>query len=238
MPFYNDPTGQTKYGKPGVYYDGFVPPEERAKHMSEVVVGISNKSNSEVVEVAQAIHTDLTGNAYVTTPNPTLPALQTVITDADDAIDDYNVAKTLLAAKKEVRDNAMVALRAALMTEAATVQVQTGGIAAKILTTGFKVKAHTTAVGIPDQVVDLKVTSGADEGVLKAVWKKVRGAVSYEIEASTDAVPAVWVAKGTVTKTNALVNSFTSGQRISLRVRAIGSAGPGAWSAAGTKVVP
>jgi hypothetical protein len=239
MPYYDDPSGETRYDAPGVYYDGFVPPEESAKHMAEVVVGISNKSNAEVVESAITIHTDLTGNANVPTPNPTLAALQTLITAADNAINDYNASKTNLATKKEVRDNAMAALKTGLMTEASTVQTATGGDAAKILSTGFKVKTHASPIGIPDQVVDLKVSSGAEERVLRAVWKPVRGAKSYEIESSPDPIgPTTWVSKGSTTKAQANVNSFTSGERISLRIRALGSAGAGAWSDAGSKIVP
>jgi hypothetical protein len=239
MPYYDDPSGETRWNGPNLFYDGFEPPGESKKPMSQVVAGISGKSDAQVVEIATTIHTDLTDNPYVEDPNPTLVALVALITAADAAINDYNATKTLLALKKQVRDDAIAALKAALMTEAATVQTATGGDKVKILSTGFKVKATPSPIGVPDQVVDLKVTSGADEGVLKAVWKPVRGAMSYEIESSPDPItPTSWVSKGTVTKAQASVNSFTSGQRISLRVRAVGSAGPGAWSDAGSKIVP
>jgi hypothetical protein len=89
--------------------------------MSQVVAGISGKTDLEIVEITTTIHTDLTGNVYVPTTVPAMPAYLILINAAKAAIDDYNAEKTLAAAKKVVRDNAMAALKAATMTLAATV---------------------------------------------------------------------------------------------------------------------
>src|SRR5262245_49244894 len=107
MSQYDD--GVSRYGH--VFFDGFVPPVERNAHMSQAVAGLSGASPTEVVDFAANVHTKLTGNAYVTTPNPTLPNFQTATTAAADAIADYLAAKTDAAAKKQARDDAIAALR-------------------------------------------------------------------------------------------------------------------------------
>jgi len=61
----------------------------------------------------------------------------------------------------------------------------------------------------------------------------------YEIESSLDPIGVnAWTYKGTVTKAKAALNSFISGTRIWLHVRAIGAAGPGPWSDPAVKTVP
>ena len=76
-------------------------------------------------------------------------------------------------------------------------------------------------------------------GTLTASWKKTAAARRYEVQASIDPPTSTsWVLKGSSNKTKALVNSFTSGQRIWLRVRGVGAAGEGPWSDPSVKTVP
>jgi hypothetical protein len=238
MPYYDDPSGNTRYDAPGVYYDDFHPIPESETIMAKVAMNISNKSNVEVVQFATNVHTALTGNANVPTPNPGLAPLQTLITAAETAIDAYEAEKDVLRNKKETRDLAVLAVIAALRTEADTVQSATGGDAAKILSTGFDIKSHPSPVGIPPQVTGLKVAVGADEGTLRARWTAVRGAMSYVIQTSLDPVtPTSWVNKALVTRAFAVVNSFSSGTKVWLRVRAVGAAGEGEASDAVARIV-
>jgi hypothetical protein len=134
---------------------------------------------------------------------------------------------------------AVQALADGLRTEAFTVEVATGGLAAKIITTGFELRSNGSPIGVPTQVVNLSLKASDLEGALKAAWKKVHGADSYEIQVSPDPMtPSTWTPKGTVTKTRAELGGFTSGQRIWLRVRVIGAAGAGRWSDPSVKTVP
>ncbi len=141
--------------------------------------------------------------------------------------------------KKNMRDEAMKALCNGLRLEADTVQAATSGDPDKMETTGFQTSKRPSPVGIPAQVTRLVVEAGAIEGTLKASWKPVRGVKVYEIETSPDPLGAnAWTYKGTVTKAKATINSFASGARIWLHVRAIGAAGPGPWSEPAVKTVP
>jgi hypothetical protein len=192
-----------------------------------------------VVQLATNVHTRLTGNPNVPTPNPSLPDFLALIDDATNASDEYEAALTMLRGKKAARDAADRRLQDGLRMQAATVEAQTGGDAEQILSTGFPLKSDGSPIGKPERVMNLRVTPSEHEGSLKVSWKGVRGAHLYEIAVSFDAEsPTTWVLKKSSSKTRLLVNSFTSGQRVWLRVRAVGAGGEGAWSNPVAKIVP
>ena len=192
-----------------------------------------------VVQLATNVHTSLTGNPNVPMPNPSLPDFQAMIDDAESANADYLVALGTVAALKAARDAADRRLQDGLRMQAATVEVQTGGDAEQMLSTGFPLKSDGSPMGEPERVTNLSVKPSEFEGSLKLSWKGVRGAHLYEIAVSFDGEsPTTWVLKKSSSKTRLLVNSFTSGQRVWLRVRAIGAGGEGAWSNPVAKIVP
>ena len=207
--------------------------------MASIVTGLNRMTDGQVIQFAKQIQTALTGNANVPAPNPPLSTLQTLIATAEGSVDAYEAEKAILRSKKNLRDEAMRALCNGLRLEADTVQASTGGDPDKMETTGFRASKRPTPVGTPAQVMRLVVEPGPIEGMLKACWKPVRGVKVYEMESSPDPVSAnTWTYKGTVTKAKAAINSFVSGTRIWLHVRAIGAAGPGPWSDPAVKTVP
>src|SRR5208283_2452780 len=165
--------------------------------------------------------------------------LQSLIATAESSIDAYEAEKAILRSKKNLRDEAMKVLCNGLRLEADAVQAATSGDPDKMETTGFRASKRPSPVGIPAQVTRLVLEAGPVEGALKACWKPVRGVKVYEMESSLDPVgPHTWTYKGTATKAKAAMNSFGSGTRIWLHVRAIGAAGPGPWSDPAVKTVP
>ena len=207
--------------------------------MPLIVTGLTTLTDAELIQFAKNVHTALKGNANVPAPNPTLPALQALISTAETGVNAYEAEKDVLRTRKNTRDEAIKALCDGLRIEADTVQAVTAGNPDKIETTGFRVRTRPTPVGTPGQVTNLALAAGPTDGTLKAAWKPVRGVRSYELEASPDPItPNSWIYKGTVTKSKATVNSFMSGAKVWVRVRGIGAAGPGPWSDPAVKTVP
>jgi len=172
-------------------------------------------------------------------PNPPLATLQNLIATAESSIDSYEAEKASLRVKKNLRDEAIMALCHGLRQEANTVQAATGGDPDKLETAGFRASKRPCPVGVPAQVTRLVLEPGPIDGMLKACWKRVRGVKVYEIETCPDPMTSnTWTYAGTVTKAKAALNSFVSGTRIWLHVRAIGAAGPGPWSDPAVKTVP
>lgn len=59
------------------------------------------------------------------------------------------------------------------------------------------------------------------------------------VQTSADAVTTTsWSYRLTVVKSSVTVNSFSSGVKVWMRVRGIGTAGPGPWSDPAVKTVP
>lgn len=207
--------------------------------MTSIATGLTRMTDVQVIQFARNVHTALTGNPNVPNPAPALPALQNLIAAAESSRDAYEVEKSILRKKKHLRDEALRALCTGLRLQANTVQAATGGDPDKMKTTGFMLSKRPSPVGTPDQVTDLALEAGATEGMLKASWKPVRGVKVYEVETSTDGAGTLgWAHKNTVTKAKTHLNSFVSGSRIWVRVRAIGTAGPGSWSDSAVKTVP
>ena len=211
----------------------------RNKSVAAIATGLTRMTDEQVIQFARNVHMALTDNPNVPNPLPALAALQDLIATAEKSIEAYEVQKSLLRNKKNLRDEAVRALCDGLRLEANTVQAATGGDPDKMRTTGFLLVKRPTPVGTPDQVTELWLEGGETEGTLKASWKPVRGVKVYELQTRADLGGADgWAHKATVTKTKALMNSFSSGNRIWVRVRAIGTAGPGSWSDPAVKIVP
>lgn len=194
------------------------------------------------IDLAKTIHTKLTGNADVPAPAPTLTALNTLITAAQDALDDVAAEEVTLAALRSTRDQKVDALMAALDQEASTVESATAGDETKIIGTGFSPQGGGGGpVGSLAAPQDFRATAGDNDGELDFQWDPVEGARSYELQTTatpTDAASWVTRPNPTPTRSSTAISGLPSGTRLYGRARGIGSAGPGAWSDSAGKMVP
>lgn len=224
----------------GVLYDAPTLPQPIRKRMAKPKLALSTLTNDQIITLATNIKTAMTGNANFTTPNPTLASVTTLITTATTGLAGFVTAKTALDNAMNTRDNAMATLRAALNQLAAYVENVTAGDKTKIETAGMSTRAPGAALGPMPQVAHLDVTAGDFDGSLDAAWDNVKGAGSYEIQTSVDPVSGTsWGFKQVANKSSATLEGFTSGNRIWVRVRAVGAdnaAGP--WSDPAVKTVP
>ena len=208
--------------------------------MAKAKLSLDKLNPDGVVAQALTIKTAMTGNAHFTTPNPTLTAVGTAITTSQTKIAAYNAALTAVDTAMADRDAADAALRLLLTQLAAYVDNISGGDAAIIASSGMGVRNGNGSIGALSQVLTLVVKAGDNEGTLTASWATVRGAIAYEVWASTDPVTGdSWVQKMTAGRTDAVVNGFTSGTKQWIRVRAVGANNQtGPWSDPAAKTVP
>ena len=207
--------------------------------MAKVKLNLSSLADPQMILKAKDIKSKVTGNASFPTTTPSMATYGTLITTADTAVAESEAANATAKEKTLNKNIAMDALRAGTTQLGANIESLSGGDAIKILSAGMDVKSPKTPVGIPDQVMNFTVTSGDHDGELNLQWDPVTGAKSYEIDTSPDPVTATsWVKVKSVTKSTATLTGLTSGSRIWVRVRAVGSAGEGNWSDPGTKIVP
>jgi hypothetical protein len=207
--------------------------------MAKVKLGLKELTPDELVALANTIKTAMTGNANFATPNPTLAAIGTMITNSQTGINDYNSAVAAAQTKLVLRDNYISVLTNGLSLLGAYVENASGGDAAKIESAAMGVRATPSPVGVPAQVLNLALTEGDFDGSLDGSWDRVFGANSYEVQTSVDPVSGTsWTFKMSSTKSFATIAGLTSGTKMWVRVRAVGAAGPGPWSDPAVKTVP
>ncbi len=207
--------------------------------MAKVKLNLSKLSIEDKITLGNNIKTSMTGNANFTTPNPTLAAYGTLITNLTNANAAYvagvSSTKTLLLA----RNAAETAFDAGTTLEAAYAENASGGDPVKLQSGGFNLKSASSPVGMPDQVANLSATAGDADGEIDLQWDPVTGAKSYNVLASPDPITSTsWVNKPSVTKSKTAVTGLTSGARLWFKVAAVGAAGVGAFSDPATKIAP
>ena len=69
--------------------------------MPLIVTGLTAMTDAELIQFAKNVHTALKGNANVPAPNPTLPALQTLITTAETGVQRLRGRKGRAAQQEE-----------------------------------------------------------------------------------------------------------------------------------------
>lgn len=234
------------YDTPGVTYDSGVlydslspPPQPQRSRMSKVKLNLKALNDVQMVQFATNIKTAMTGNANFTTPIPTLTAIGTAITTAQTSITTAENAQVTAKQATATKDTNVAALRTLVTQLAGYVELTAAGDPAKILSAGMAVQAGKSPAGVPAQVANLSITSGDNDGELDLQWDPVSGAKSYEIQLSPDPMSSTtWTGAGSSTKSKSVQTGLTSGTRMWARVRAVASAGPGAWSDPATKIVP
>ena len=237
MPFYDTPS--LTYDS-GALYDSISPlPQPKRKIMAKVKFTLKGVPDTDAIQTCNNLKTALTGNANFATPTPTLTAFGTQITLAQTKL---TASDNAAAASKQAtadKDVAMDGLRAMAMQLVGYVDITANGDESKILSAGLSVRATKTPQSVPNQVMNLSLTSGDNEGSLDAHWDSVGNASSFEVQKSADPFTATsFVTADTVTKSSTTLTGLTSGNRVWVRVRAINSAGKGAWSDPAVKTVP
>lgn len=213
--------------------------ERKAIIMAQVKVGSARISIPDKIQYARQIVLDMTGNANFTTPAPTLPSLAAAATALEAA---YNAAQTLRQAAKSktaIQNTAEAALDVLCGQLGNYVENTSGGDAAKIISSGFNVKAPAAPVGDLPAPDNVSITPSTHPGAVDMKWKRVRGARCYLVSQAADSsAPLDWSMGVATTKAKAAVNTMTSGGRYWFRVAAVGAAGQGAWSDAVSKIAP
>ena len=236
--FYYDAPSLT-YDSGALYDDVTAPPPTKRKNMAKVKFTLNGVPDADAIQTCNNIKTALTGNASFATPTPTLTVFGTAITTAQTKLTAADNAAQSSKQATADKDAAMDALKALATQLAGYVDMTAAGDESKILSAGLDVRSTKTPQSVPNQVANLSVTAGDNDGSLDAHWDPLGNAKSYEVQTSADPFTSTsFVTRDTVTKSSTTIDGLTSGSRMWVRVRAINSAGKGAWSDPAVKVVP
>lgn len=216
------------YDDPTAFYDSVDQPPTK-KRMAQFALQLSKKSLDEKLVMCQALETNLTGNANVPTPAPTIAALtakRTAIIAKRNAV--ATARENILTLENDLA-NLETDLDGMLTTEAATIISATAGDKPKMLTTGLPIKGDASPVGPMPAPNNLVARGGDLEGTVDNNWDPVAGRSSYLGEYSLSPT-GPWTQFYAGTASSATATGLTSGTIYYFRVRAIGAKGPGPWS--------
>jgi Fibronectin type III domain len=158
--------------------------------------------------------------------------LQTAYMEAQESRSQSMTRTAVLYQKEEAFDQLLTAL-------GMTVEVESGGDEAFILSTGISVRNKPGKAGIPKHPEALSAVAGAAPGTIVLKWKGVSGSRSYLIRATTNiADNDSWVQVAVSTRASVEVPKLESGKQYWFQVGAVGTAGQGPWSDPATKLAP
>lgn len=234
------------YDTPGLTYDSgalyddlTALPTTTKKKMAKVKFTLSGVPDGDAIQTCSDLKTALTGNANFTSLPVPLATFGTLIGTAQTKL---TASDNALAASKQAtadKDTAIAAMVAAAMQEVGYVDLTANGDESKILSAGLSVRAARAPQTVPGPVQNLSLTTSDNAGALDVHWDALSGAKSFEVQTSPDPFTTTsWVTADTLTNSQTTLTGFTSGAKIWVRVRAINSAGKGAWSDVATKIVP
>jgi hypothetical protein len=237
MGFYDDASGLTRYDSGVLFYDSFAPVAGERKRM-KITLNLSKKKILECITLGRLVVQKMTGNAKFTTPDPALADITAAATAAETANTAYESSKDTTAQLLLVRNQKWDALNQLITFEAGYVE-RHSDTEADVVSAGFT--PRVTGPGTPPgQVHNLSLSAGDNDATLDAHWDPEPNHKGFELEFSADPVtPSSWQGRRFVSTSSTTLTGLTSGSRIWVRVRALGSNSFTApWSDAISKIVP
>ena len=204
-----------------------------------VVTDLAHKSDTELKQYS----VDHMAKVALSTAFPGLtagaPAFKSIHDAFDAGLGDFQQAHKTALEKHIVKEATRADLELAI-TQNGHIAAGTKGVTAdQILGIGLGVKGDSTPTGIPGKVNNLSLSTGDDHGSVDAHWNRMPNILSYEIQWCPDPfTDAGWKNLDGVSKSKTTLTGLISGMKIWVRVRALGSAGIGAWSNEVMIVVP
>ena len=207
--------------------------------MARVKSGVSSLTKAGLMQFLQTTITAATGNAYVPTPTPTIPAMQTLLDGGATKINAVEMAEAHATMLRTERDAHMDLIRVALTQFITYAEAACGFDPVKLQSLGLTLRSPATPLQPCGTVMGLVASVGDNEGQLLGDWPRLPFAEAYEVQTSPDAItPTSWAHTATVIDPEVLVPDLTSGQKRWMRVRAINRLGSGPWSDPACRMIP
>jgi hypothetical protein len=197
----------------------------------------NNLKPSSLLAQAQTIVTAMTGNPAFPEPwSATVPPLAQIQKD----LAAFQDAVTATAVGDRTRIAERTATGAVLVNDLGQLALYVQGIAngnqEMLATTGYPLRqrhSRNLVVDVPQAPVDVRTYPGIVSGSLLIRSPKVEGAASYDVQIATadPTVESNWTAAGSYTSCRRIeLSGLTAFKTYWVRMRGLGSAGPGAWS--------
>ena len=192
-----------------------------------VSLSFSKLTDGNLVTKTNQIIASLTGNASYPTPSPTLPVVQTATAAFSTALTAAADGGRTKTAEKNAARSVLLGL---LRNLALYVQQHCNDDLPMLLSSGFDAQKEPQPAGVLPAPESVTLTQSPLSGRLDFRGAPVANASAYEGQMTTDINKDEWKDVGTFTSTRFSLDDLKPGTTYWARSRAIGAAGPGAWS--------
>ena len=207
--------------------------------MARIRLNLNRLTVTEKIAKGRQIVTAMNNNTTFATPSPPLTDVTAALEDLEKAFALVQSAKSEVATRVVVQDNAATKVDQVLTQLAGYVESVAGRDNTVITSAGMDTKAARSASSLPGVPQALGAAAGEHDGEIDLSWKAVSNARSYTIESSTDPATATsWTHAGIATSASKTISNLTSGKRYWFRIAAVGAGGQSGWSEHATKVAP
>jgi hypothetical protein len=195
--------------------------------LTVVKLGLKDRPITEKTDKAHKIIRLMTGNPNFISPIPSLAHIDTLTTALELAQQAMDGSKRLTFQ----RDMALKAFTTGITALQGYVQAASGGIAEKILSSGFDVRNARSKTQILPAPQELSAQAGTMDGEIKLKWKLLKGTTAYIVMAKPDNDPsAEWKQVAITSKRTTTISKLEPGQKYLLCVIAMNTAGKSAHS--------
>ena len=207
--------------------------------MSKVKIGMERLSiPAEVIKVGSIV-TQMTGNASFPAPAPSLSEVTAAKNALNAAYQSAEAARNDSKAKTLAQGAAETALMGVVSKLADYVNTASGGDEPVILSSGFEVAADATPAGLPGKPENFSLTAGDKPGEVHGHFDAVKYGRTYKVQYLIGPNPSgSWLNGDPALKSNFDLEDLTSGDRVWVRLQAVGTAGTGPWSDPVSVIVP
>ena len=210
--------------------------------VSIVAVNITGLAHADVIVRANELKVGMDGNVNFTSPVPTVPDYQTLITTAVAKMAARKTQDEVSKKATQDENDAITALILASNGWGDYVQQKSGGNPVKIATANMGIKGTATPGGQLGQVQNVSVSTGDNPGEVDAHWDALAGRSNYEFQKciGNPNVEANWVMVGSGRPSKTALKGLTSGTKVWVRVRAKAPKpeNDGPWSQPAGIIVP